>query len=145
MRFFTRRQFNSFLIGGLVNLVTPHFKVKELECHCGCGRMGMHDDMLRVLEEIRTEMKRPLYLTSAFRCREHNNKISQVKNGPHTTGKAVDILISGADCLRLLDIARKHGVSGVGLAQRGEHKRRYCHIDILSPDEAPRPAVWTYS
>ena len=144
MRLFTRRQFNTFVIGGLVTLVTPHFKVKELQCRC-CGEMGMHDDMLRVLEEIRTEMKRPLYLTSAFRCREHNNKISQVKNGPHTTGKAVDILISGADCLRLLDIARKHGVSGVGLAQRGEHKRRYCHIDILSPDEAPRPAVWTYS
>ena len=126
-------------------LVTPHFKVKELECHCGCGQMGMEDDMLRVLEEIRTEMNRPLYLTSAFRCRAHNNKISQVKNGPHTLGKAVDILISGADCLRLLDSARKHGVSGVGLSQRGEHKRRFCHIDILSPDDAPRPAVWTYS
>ena len=39
----------------------------------------------------------------------------------------------------------KHGVSCVGLSQRGEHKRRFCHIDILSPDDAPRPAVWTYS
>ena len=126
-------------------LVTPHFKVAELECHCGCGQMGMEDDMLRVLEEIRTEMKRPLYLSSAYRCIDHNNSVSEVKNGPHTLGKAVDILISGADCLRLLDSARKHGVSGVGLSQRGEHKRRFCHIDILSPDDAPRPAVWTYS
>ena len=44
-----------------------------------------------------------------------------------------------------LSSARKHGVSGVGLSQRGEHKRRFCHIDILSTDDAPRPAIWTYS
>ena len=145
MRLFTRRQFNTFLIGGIVTLVTPHFKTNELECHCGCQQMGMTDDMLKVLEEIRKEMNRPLYLSSAFRCPTHNNSVSEVKNGPHTLGKAVDILISGADCLRLLDTARKHGISGVGLQQKGDHGRRFCHIDILSPDEGPRPAVWTYS
>ena len=145
MRDITRRQFGTFVIGGLVTLVTPHFKVNELECHCGCKEMGMTDDMLRILEEIRTEMNRPLRLSSAFRCQAHNNKISAVKNGAHTVGKAVDVLISGADCLRFLESSRKHGISGVGLSQRGEHGRRYCHIDILSPSEAPRPAIWTYS
>ena len=145
MKDLTRRQFGTFVIGGLVSLVTPHFKINELECHCGCKEMGMVDDMLRILEEIRTEMNRPLRLSSAFRCQTHNNKISEVKNGAHTIGKAVDVLISGADCLRLLESARKHGISGVGLSQRGEHGRRFCHIDILSPSEAPRPAIWTYS
>ena len=115
----TRGQFGTFVIGGLVTLVTPHFKVNELECHCGCKEMGMTDDMLRILEEIRTEMNRPLRLSSAFRCQAHNNKISAVKNGAHTVGKAVDVLISGADCLRFLESSRKHGISGVGLSQRG--------------------------
>jgi len=145
MRDLTRREFGTIIIGGLVTLVTPHFKVNELECHCGCKQMGMDDDFMKQLEGIRVEMNRPLRLSSSFRCRTFNNRISEVKNGAHTLGKAVDILISGADALRLIEVARKHGISGLGLQQKGEHGRRFCHIDSLSPDEAPRPALWTYS
>ena len=141
----TRRQFTTLLIGGIVTFVTANFQLHELECHCGCGEMGMDDDFLRQLQAIREEMNRPLRLSSALRCRAHNNKISEVKNGAHTVGKAVDILISGADAIRLIEVARKHGISGLGLQQKGEHGRRFCHIDSLSPNDAPRPAIWTYS
>ena len=70
------------------------------------------------------------------------------KNGPHvprTTGTmASDILIAGADALRLIDIARKHGISGVGISQRGTHAKRFIHIDTLSEETHPRPTMWSY-
>jgi uncharacterized protein YcbK (DUF882 family) len=105
--------------------------------------MGMVDDMLRILEEIRTEMNRPLRLSSAFRCQTHNNKISEVKNGAHTVGKAVDVLISGADALRLIDIARKHGISGLGLQQRDAELRleRGCQYDKSVAHVRPAVAI----
>ena len=46
--------------------------------------------------------------------------------------------------MRLFAVAQKHGVSGVGMSQRGEHSKRFVHLDILSPEEGPRPTVWTY-
>ena len=65
-------------------------------------------------------------------------------NGPHTYAKACDILISASDAMRLYDIARKHGVSGIGMSQKGAHSKRFVHLDTLTPEEGPRPTIWTY-
>jgi len=46
--------------------------------------------------------------------------------------------------LRLVDIARKHGISGVGISQRGLHAKRFIHVDTLSDDKHPRPTMWSY-
>ena len=106
----------------------------------------MNEDFMRILQSIRDEMQRPLKITSGFRCEKHNNKVSTTgKTGPHTHAKAADILISGADAMRLFTIAQRHGISGIGLSQKGPHNRRFCHIDSLTPEEGPRPTVWTYS
>ena len=105
----------------------------------------MDDEFMRVLQSIRDEIQRPLKITSGFRCEKHNAKVSSTgKNGPHTFGKAADVLISGADAMRLYDIARKHGVSGIGMSQKGTHSKRLVHLDTLTPDEGPRPNIWTY-
>ena len=141
----TRRQFNGLLIGGIAMMITKNFSVAEMECKCGCGSSDMDEEFMRQLQGIREEMQRPLKVTSAVRCEAHNSKVSSTgKNGPHTKRKAVDLVISGADALRLYDIARKHGMSGIGLSQKGPHNKRFIHIDALTPDEAPRPTVWTY-
>ena len=105
----------------------------------------MNEEFMRILQSIRDEMQRPLKITSGFRCQKHNQKVSHTgKNGPHTFAKATDILISGVDAMRLFAVAQKHGVSGVGMSQKGDHNKRFVHLDILSPDEGPRPTVWTY-
>ncbi|QDP52204.1 MAG: putative peptidase M15 [Prokaryotic dsDNA virus sp.] len=125
--------------------ITKNFTTNEMMCHCGCGKSEMDNDFMKMLQAIRDEMQRPLKISSGFRCEYHNNKISSTgKNGPHTKAKAVDILISGADAMRLFAIAQKYGVSGIGMNQRGEHSKRFVHIDSLSPSEGPRPTVWTY-
>jgi uncharacterized protein YcbK (DUF882 family) len=115
-----------------------------MACSC-CGVSDMDEEFMKVLQSIRDEMQRPLKITSGYRCQKHNEKVSQTgKSGPHTYAKAADILISGADALRLFAVAQKHGVSGVGMSQKGNHNKRFIHLDILSPDEGPRPTVWTY-
>tara|TARA_R110002020_G_scaffold73622_2_gene188881 strand:+ start:367 stop:798 length:432 start_codon:yes stop_codon:yes gene_type:complete len=139
----TRRQFNGLIIGGIAMMITKNFSVAEMGCSC-CGKADMDEDFMRILQSIRDEMKRPLQITSGYRCEKHNSVVSKVKNGPHTKAKAADILISGADALRLFAIAQKHGVSGCGLSQNGPHNKRFLHIDSLTSDEGPRPTVWTY-
>ena len=125
-------------------LITKNFTTDEMACSC-CGKSDMDDEFMRILQSIRDEMQRPLKITSGFRCEEHNLRVSTTgKKGPHPFAKAADILISGADAMRLFTIAQKHGVSGVGMSQRGVHAKRFVHLDILSPDEGPRPTVWTY-
>ena len=125
-------------------LITPNFSTSEMACS-HCQKADMDEEFMRVLQSIRDEIQRPLKITSGFRCEKHNAKVSSTgKNGPHTFGKAADVLISGADAMRLYDIARKHGVSGIGMSQKGAHSKRFVHLDTLSPDEGPRPTISTY-
>ena len=131
-------------------MITKNFSVNEMKCHCGCGEDSMDMDFMDILQGIREDMQRPLSISSGARCIKHNMRVSSTgKNGPHvprTEGtKAADILISGADALRLIDVARKHGISGVGISQKGSHSKRFVHLDTLSADDGhPRPTVWTY-
>ena len=144
-----RRQFNGLVIGGLAMMITKNFSSGEMMCSCGCGEDSMDPDFMSILQNIRDEMQRPLRISSGVRCAKRNMEVSSTgKNGPHvpriTGTMASDILIAGADALRLIDIARKHGISGVGISQRGAHAKRFIHIDTLSDDKHPRPTMWSY-
>ena len=145
----TRRQFNGLVIGGLAMMLTKNFSSAEMMCSCGCGEDSMDPDFMTILQNIRDDMNRPLRVSSAVRCAKHNSKVSSTgKDGPHVPRKngtaASDILIAGADALRLIDIARKHGVSGVGISQRGTHSKRFIHLDTISDSHHPRPTMWSY-
>ena len=145
----TRRQFNGLFIGGIAMMITKNFSSDEMRCHCGCGSDDMDQDFMEILQNIREDMNRPLKISSGVRCANHNSQVSSTgSTGPHvpiTNGTmASDILIAGADALRLIDIARKHGISGVGISQRGNHAKRFIHIDTLSDDKHPRPTMWSY-
>ena len=130
-------------------MLTKNFSSAEMMCSCGCGEDAMDPDFMKILQNIREDMNRPLRISSGVRCQTHNSLVSSTgSNGPHvprTNGtQASDILIAGADALRLVDIARKHGVSGVGISQRGAHAKRFIHIDTLSDEQHPRPTMWSY-
>ena len=144
----TRRKFikntTTLFLGGFAMMITKNFSVAEMACPC-CQKAEMDEEFMRQLQSIRDEMKRPLQISSGFRCEKHNLKVSHTgKDGPHTKAKASDIIISGADAVRLWDVARRHGMSGIGLSQKGPHNRRFIHIDSLSANEGPRPTVWSY-
>lgn len=140
------------IVGGIV--ATKHFSDKELECRC-CKVSTMQPAFMESLERIRVEMNRPLKLSSAFRCSKHNCKVSSTgPNGPHTDhgegGQAVDVQISGADALRLVEVAKKFGMTGIGVKQNGPAGKRFIHLDNLGISYTkltggPRPWLWSYA
>lgn len=120
-----------------------YFSKRELRCKCGCGKALMDDDFMRKMDALRREFKKPIFVTSAYRCPEYNKRISSTGlNGPHTTGKAMDIPISGRDVHALISIAITMGFTGIGLKQKGPHRRRFAHLDTLVV--GTRPWIWTY-
>jgi zinc D-Ala-D-Ala carboxypeptidase len=123
----------------------PHFPAAELSCrHCHTHRMQA--DFMDRLERLRTAFARPLVLSSAYRCGVYNERVSTTgPHGPHTTGRACDIQISGPAAYELLALAVDLGFTGIGVSQKGPHGSRFLHLDDLpASGQAPRPAVWSY-
>ena len=121
----------------------PYFTKAELKCKCGrCG--GKMDDVfMRKLSAMRKEAGFGFVLSSAYRCPSHNAKVSSTgRTGPHTTGRAVDIRCFGARAHRVIELAFKHGMTGIGVSQKGRHDKRFIHVDDL--DEIMRPTIWSY-
>ena len=121
-----------------------NFSVDELKCK-GTGK---YPDMtpeiaafMDRLQGIRDVAKFPLIISSGYRAPEHNSRVSKTgKTGPHTTGRAVDIAIRGEEAFVLVRLAMLHGMTGVGISQKG--KTRFIHLDDLT--DGPRPRIWSY-
>lgn len=123
----------------------PHFSESELSCNCGeCDRGSefMNTEFMRKLVAIRRELDFPLPVTSAYRCPDYNDQVSSTgETGPHTTGHAVDIAVSGHKASKLVAAAVRHGMTGIGVNQKGEG--RFIHLDDLG-NGYPRPTMWSY-
>lgn len=124
----------------------PNFSPRELACR-GSGAILVVPPFMERLQHLRSAWRGPLRVTSGYRSPAHNAAVSSTgRDGPHTTGRAVDIAIAGADALDLLVLARTHGFTGIGVAQRGPHGSRFIHLDDLESHETagPRPWMWSY-
>lgn len=121
----------------------PYFTKRELKCKCGRCRGSMDDAFMAKLSAMRREAGFGFILSSAYRCPNHNVKVSSTgREGPHTTGRAVDIVCFGAKAHRVVELANKHGMTGVGISQKGRHSKRFVHVDDLSI--TARPWIWSY-
>lgn len=117
---------------------------KMLGCPC-CGAEMMNDEFMQRLDRLRDLVGFPLRITSGYRCPVYNDKIAASgRGGPHTTGRAVDLLISGGRAWELVGEAIKHGFTGVGVKQKGPHAGRFIHLDDLAAPEFPRPVLFSY-
>lgn len=122
-----------------------YFKLSEFTCKCGCGENRIDSHFVTLLEELRHKYGKPLIVNSGYRCPEYNNEVSETgMDGPHTTGRAVDLGIDGPEAFRLLKVAMDLGYfTGVGIKQKG--KSRFIHLDnLLNLVGSPRPRVWSY-
>ena len=122
-----------------------YFGPHEFACHCGnCGSDGLEMDKRFILrlDQLRAEYGAPLLISSGYRCPAHNNQVSSTGfDGPHTTGHAADIGISGEQAYYL---AQQTNFSGMGINQRGPYEGRFIHLDDLEGPAHPRPRIWTY-
>lgn len=123
------------------------FSPDEFACKCGCPtdpRTVMNRAFLVKLDLLRERCGFPLIVTSGYRCPKHNQSVSRTgPNGPHTTGRAVDLAVSRHHAWTMLRYLTAVGFTGIGFNQTGGN--RFIHVDDLcEPDHAPRPTVWTY-
>lgn len=122
----------------------PNFTPDELACK-HCNAQGITPDIMDILQAIRTEMAKPIFLSSGYRCVKHPVEQEKDKPGEHTLGMAVDIICYGARALEIIKIAMSHDVKRVGIHQKGNHNGRFVHIGIADRYKLEFPvAIWTY-
>lgn len=126
-----------------VKWIWLNFTEKEMSCH-HCGKQDMDVVFMNKLQQLRQLYNKPLIISSAYRCPEYNKQVSSSGlTGPHTTGKAVDIIISGKAAYTLLNLIVELGFTGIGFNQKGLVNKRFIHIDTIE-DELIRPNLWSY-
>ena len=126
----------------MADMITANFSVNEMACRCGCGTSEMDPEFMWMLQELRDQMNGPLRVTSARRCDRLNDAVSTAKNkknGVHILGQASDILISLERAMVMFEKARQIGFSGIGLSQKGDHARKFIHLDT-----SLRKALFSY-
>lgn len=117
-----------------------YFRKSEFVCAC-CGAENMDHMFLLTLDALRESYGRPIHVSSGYRCPDHNSSVSSTgRNGPHTTGLAVDIAVDREKAHSLLHVACQMDLfRGIGLNQKGI--KRFIHLDTCANN---RPTIWTY-
>ena len=119
----------------------PNFSRSEFECKHS-GLCNMQPDFLDILQAIRTEYGKPIIINSGYRHHTHPiEKAKGHKNGEHVKGMCADVSVRGEDAYRLLCIALKHGITRVGVQQKGGS--RFLHLGLGGPG-LPDPMIWSY-
>ena len=119
-----------------------YFTPDELRCQ-HTGKDGINSEFLVKLNAIRDECGFPFTITSGYRAPEHPIEARKATAGAHSSGRAVDIGVRGDRALRVIEVALKHGITGVGVNQKGAS--RFIHLDDLEPmGHFHRPTIWSY-
>ena len=116
----------------------PNFSASEFVCK-HTGQHGMKARFLDELQSIRTAYGKPMRITSGYRSPEHPIEAAKDSPGMHSSGMACDIAVGpGMDVHRLVEIAIRHGMTGIGISQRSGQPR-FVHLDM-----GERIALWSY-
>jgi len=119
--------------------MSKYFTEKELACqHCGAHKFDK--DFLALLDTIREECGFPFIVSSAYRCKDHPIEARKPFTGEHETGRAIDIACSGEKALQLVTVALKHGITRIGINQKGNG--RFIHLGVSK--DFPNPTIWSY-
>ena len=111
-----------------------------LACPC-CGEQGMNESFMIKLDDMRAALGVPFVINSGYRCPSYNLEVSSTgRNGPHTTGRAVDISARGRNKYLIAGRAMAEGMTRFGMG------RTFIHIDDLgAPEGFDERVIWTYS
>lgn len=75
--------------------ITPNFKVREFACKDGSDAIFVSDELVSILQQIRTKFGKPVVINSAFRTPTHNKSVGGATTSQHLYGLAADIRIDG--------------------------------------------------
>jgi hypothetical protein len=120
-----------------------HFYVHEFACRCGCGFGRNPGDvsaaLISMLEAVRLNLGRPLFIDSGCRCVPHNRAVGGVDGSVHTLGEAADVrAIGGAIKHGIQRLGYAFGATGVGTGEN------FVHLDVHDGTIKYRPSAWGY-
>jgi uncharacterized protein YcbK (DUF882 family) len=120
----------------------PNFSESEFKCK-ETGKCRMRKGFMDRLQRLRTEYGKPMSISSGYRDRSHSSERNKPVPGTHTLGCACDVRVSRGDAYRLIELAMKHGFTGIGVSQKGS--KRFVHLDDFGGGRLqPRPTIWSY-
>lgn len=115
--------------------LTTHFTSDEFKCKC-CGAIKMDPQFMARLETMREIRGRPMFISSGFRCENHNEKVGGVPTSFHLKGRAADIVcLSSVDRYELVRCAIEAGFRGIGI------DKTFVHVDNRETDVKK---MWAY-
>ena len=106
-----------------------YFTREEFRCKCGgkyCNGYPVDIDMnmVKIADEIRNRIGKPIQINSGIRCKTHNANVGGVSNSQHLLGNAADLgCPSGCTPAQMASIAEEimRGTGGIGVYQWGIH------------------------
>jgi len=116
----------------------PNFKESEFKCSA-TGKCQMQPELLDRLQALRSELGKPLTITSGYRDKTHPIEAAKPVPGYHARGMAADIACGANQAYTLVALALKHGFTGIGISQKSSLPR-FIHLDIR---EGP-PLIYSY-
>ena len=114
-------------------VLSKYFNTKEFTCHCqfpDCSKQRISKALITKLDNVRTELKQPLIVTSGFRCFKHQAFLRAAgvnsvvaKQSTHELGNAADIVPSNGNMEGFEDLCSKQ-FDSIGLA------KNFLHVDL---------------
>lgn len=110
--------------------LTENFRVSEFLCHgTGCCASGKIDEeLVQILQKIRTHFGKPVHISSAYRCETWNKQVGGVSGSYHRYGQAADIKVEGIAPAEVAKYAESIGVKGIGLYET-DSDGHFVHVD----------------
>ena len=110
--------------------LTENFRVSEFLCHgTGCCASGKIDEeLVQILQKIRTHFGKPVHISSAYRCDTWNKQVGGVSGSYHRYGQAADIKVEGVAPAEVAKFAESIGVKGIGLYET-DADGHFVHVD----------------
>lgn len=83
---------------GSTRTLSDHLTLREFDCKCEserCNYTLLSKNLADLIFIVRKNSLEKLWITSGFRCQEHNEKVGGVRASFHTLGLAVDLAPDG--------------------------------------------------
>lgn len=83
--------------------LSTNFRVREFRCQDGSDPIFIDDDLVNIVQKVRTHFGKAVTITSAFRTASHNKKVGGATYSQHCYGTAADIKVSGVAASAVAD------------------------------------------
>lgn len=95
--------------------VGKYFKVKEFACKDGSQVVFIDDYLVSILDILRNQIKKPVYITSGYRTPTRNRIVGGAKYSYHMRGMAADIRVEGMTAKEIANKLNKIIQYGCGI------------------------------